>query len=1198
MITASNSLPGASGTSGDDLSIIQINLNHCRAANILLDDHITKNKIDIALVQDAYVVGGSRASGLYGFPSTWKIFSSKSQKAHIIISNTTLIYSYLFCTHEAIFINLTLKEGDLIIGSVYIPPSNDNFQEALEGWKHMQVPNKFFLCAGDFNANSPLWGCTREDERGRIMNEFLIVNQLTLTHINNEIPTFEKYNNNQTLLAKGFPDLTITNINTVNFIRNWLVLDNFNDSDHKYITYKVNFTPQKINRRRFYTTKGNFRKFQSLIKQKKQEITNRLNSINNTDQLNDFTEYFIKILYQASKSSFRLKQISKQRKYTFWNTSLKITRNKLTAMRRRLKNCNRDELLELRTKYNQYKAKYKKDILEAKDLAWKTFCNNQTNPFGIAQKFFSGKFFTPDEILLERPAEEASRRNSLESLTEELFGPSVHGADNSDITFDSADDLPFTQAEIHHALFSFNVKKAPGPDSIDFNILRLAYRIIPSIFLKWCNKCLNFNYFPLSLRRGEVVYFLKQGKQPSEPSSYRPICLLPTLGKLLEKLLVSRLNHYMEINKLFNEHQFGFREGKSCEKALAKLLSFCAHQQSIGNYTSLVSTDIKGAFDNVDWRDLILELVKIGCPKNIAATIASYLNKRSIILNWGGGTVLWNISKGCPQGSCLGPILWLLIANRILSSLILSGLFVLAFADDFSFIFFGRRRLDVETMAREGLDLFSQLLASLKLQLSPEKSKSLTFNKPKKLKGRPPTIRINNVSVHHVENLKLLGITLDKNLSWTPHVNYLKTKLLKYHHNAQALAPRTWGVKTFLLKHWYQTIIEKIITYGAGVWGGSLSKQTCDKLLSLQRMFLLLISRGYKTISTNALHIITGIVPIHLTLKYEYLRSGCLHHENINLINHYFPNTTIVSRSSSWLLHSAREVSHLVVNPERNSHRLLNSPSIYTDGSKTNEGVASSFCVVEGTNIIDEWSCRLGDTNSVFQAELYAIKQALIWLDKNYKNNITYIFTDSLSSLQAIFKIKSKNKMVHEIKLLLEPLYNRVRLSHVLAHKGTFGNEAADALAKEATNKPLIDHVLPTPHSHIKKELKKLTMQEWQTYWDYSDTGRHTFNLIQQVSLKTYDLIPAITAFLSGHGPFRVYLCRFRRATTTTCECGGNASPNHYYFRCPLTQSWHIKKPGTNIKPQKWLENILTRPLLRWKLQQIYNFLIDLSNRT
>lgn len=172
-------------------------------------------------------------------------------------------------------------------------------------------------------------------------------------------------------------------------------------------------------------------------------------------------------------------------------------------------------------------------------------------------------FFSPDEVPLDLSPGVASRQSSLEHLTRDIFGPSAYPKlTNNDFQFKAPSDNPFTTAGLNIGFNNFNVNKTPGSGSINFRILKFTFKIIPQIFIYWTNLCLIHQCFPLFLRQCEMVCFLKLWKLPSK-LSYRPICLSTTLVKLLEKLLVFRLNHFLKSNNLLHPRQFGFREGRS-----------------------------------------------------------------------------------------------------------------------------------------------------------------------------------------------------------------------------------------------------------------------------------------------------------------------------------------------------------------------------------------------------------------------------------------------------------------------------------------------------------------------------------------------------------------------------------------------------------------------------------------------------------
>lgn len=229
----------------------------------------------------------------------------------------------------------------------------------------------------------------------------------------------------------------------------------------------------------------------------------------------------------TAKASFRLGNTRRQSTFSFWISELRSKSNQLTALRRKLKNLrltddiNTQYYRGLSSKYRLLSAKFKRRVLDTRKTAWKNFFTNQSDPFGTAQKFFTRKFFTPDEVKLELPSSRSSRQENLEHLTKSLFGPSsLTSDDNSDIIFEAPPDKPFSKAKVATALRKLNDKKAPGPVCIDFRILKLTFKIIPKKFTCWANFCLSHHYFSLTLRQGEVVYFLKQGNDASEPTSY------------------------------------------------------------------------------------------------------------------------------------------------------------------------------------------------------------------------------------------------------------------------------------------------------------------------------------------------------------------------------------------------------------------------------------------------------------------------------------------------------------------------------------------------------------------------------------------------------------------------------------------------------------------------------------------------------
>lgn len=222
---------------------------------------------------------------------------------------------------------------------------------------------------------------------------------------------------------------------------------------------------------------------------------------------------------------------------------------------------------------------------------------------------------------------------------------------------------------------------------------------------------------------------MKPNKDPGHAKSYRPICLIPTLSKLLEKILVKRLTFFLEKNQLLSPEQHGFRENRSCETAISSLLNIIADNKTANLHTNVTSIDITGAFDSVNWRSVVEILVRSKCPSQLTNLIGTYLAGRNISINWGAESTTHTLPKGCPQGSCLGPTLWLLIAENLIKGFKNEDASILAFADDFLLITNGKHRREVQAKAQRALETFSSLLEANNLTASLPKSQHTTFER-------------------------------------------------------------------------------------------------------------------------------------------------------------------------------------------------------------------------------------------------------------------------------------------------------------------------------------------------------------------------------------------------------------------------------------------------------------------------------------
>lgn len=228
---------------------------------------------------------------------------------------------------------------------------------------------------------------------------------------------------------------------------------------------------------------------------------------------------------------------------------------------------------------------------------------------------------------------------------------------------DTDEDLPvpeFTTAELREASARLPPGKATGPDRIPNEVLAKVALLRPHTLLNVFNSCLVHSTFPSRWKESRLVLLHKgPGKPVSEPSIYRPLCMLDSTGKLLERLILTRLNDHLDSTGLRSPNQYGFRRGRSTEDAIKRLL-VTAHGAAQGTARNrdlcvAVSLDVRNAFNTAPWRRIDAALREKKVPSYLIRLIRSYLQDRSILV---GQTLLRRSTTcGVSHASVLGPAL-------------------------------------------------------------------------------------------------------------------------------------------------------------------------------------------------------------------------------------------------------------------------------------------------------------------------------------------------------------------------------------------------------------------------------------------------------------------------------------------------------------------------------------------------------------
>ncbi|GBO08685.1 hypothetical protein AVEN_125738-1 [Araneus ventricosus] len=342
--------------------------------------------------------------------------------------------------------------------------------------------------------------------------------------------------------------------------------------------------------------------------------------------------------------------------------------------------------------------------------------------------------------------------------------------------------------------------------------------------------------------------------------------------------------------------------------------------------------------------------------------------------------------------------------------------FLQAFADDLALVTAGSVRKELEINTNEALELIHLTLVELKLELSVGKCQGLAFRslvRHQKRKGqnifkRKPIFMINGQSIKTGESLKYLGVLLDSRLTWSSPILSLHAKVYNLTNTFSRKIKTDWNLDKELVKIGYLTVIEQALLYGAGVWGGSLTCEQIKRLHTIQRVFLIKLLRTYRTTTTQAVNVLSGIPPLHITIKMEYLRLKIwtCRSRRLDGVIHLFKLDKFEKLSEIPLNTRVLELRDKVQD---------SNFEVHTVGSKVDGGVRFSVCILHG-EIQHKIICKkLEPQNTVVQAELLALCEAVDWAIEN-KNKIN-IYTDSRSSIETLKSYGSRSKFVISIKI-------------------------------------------------------------------------------------------------------------------------------------------------------------------------------------
>jgi Reverse transcriptase (RNA-dependent DNA polymerase) len=450
---------------------------------------------------------------------------------------------------------------------------------------------------------------------------------------------------------------------------------------------------------------------------------------------------------------------------------------------------------------------------------------------------------------------------------------------NPDTPLFNITNNPITNFEILTTFTELNSKK-----SEDYNGLSMYFlKNITLHLLKPLNHVFNLSFIngivPNQLKIAKVVPIFKSG-DPLLVDNYRPISLLSNFSKVLEKIMCKRLTQFLEDNRLISKNQYGFRKNHSTIHPIIHLLNEVAEASNHKKYTLAIFCDLRKAFDTCDHTVLIKKLNKMGVRGIELQWFISYLDNRTqfVCIN-GENSDRMDIKNGVPQGSILGPLLFLIYINDLPEC---SLLITLLFADDTTLLASGDNLIDLIHFVNIEFQKVVSFFRSHKMALHPKKTKYIIFNASEQMLSNHDLsvfinsnnenedydelkVNIERISLNsEIPAIKFLGVFLDPKLNFKYHVSKLANKISR---SLYVIQMSKNVLTSRALKSLYYALIHSNLMYGLHIWS-SAPVGTISLLEKLQKKAIRIINLAPYNSHTEPLFKKSEILPLKNLIEY------------------------------------------------------------------------------------------------------------------------------------------------------------------------------------------------------------------------------------------------------------------------------------------------------------------------------------------
>ena len=1150
-----------SGLSVSDQPTFKCRYNNCQkkfSATALLAGSADP-ETDFILLTEPHM--GRRCNA--GFNSGWTVNHSGPRSRAVIAAKRDRATSLKqFSTPDAAFSHVTLQGDSFILGCAYF----ENGRIEADRWVQLlqdllKIDDNLILFA-DTNAHSSLWGYNTSDAKGKIIEE--VISEVGLTVITPDyISTFKNTRGHQSCI-----DIAIASPSMLYKLSNRKVDNRKSLSDH--LIWEIHLVKDYIT-----SSLGSF-KYKSADWEKIRRILeDRLAKMNidwdscGPKELDQYTDQLTSIIQEVIKKYIPRAKSSKQ---ALWWTP---------------------DLTKLWNDSHCDDAALEQAILLAKNNHWRQFieANSSLGDAHLRRKLVSLGPHRPalETILKEDDTYTTSSAETATVLLHRWFrfpaaDQTKHkflGYENqvmSNLESEPIENFEnFTIKEVLEVIQGLKTDVCPGYDEIPTIFIQQTADVLAPYLCDMFNISIGINHTSKIWKTGRVVLI------PKASGGFRPITLLPVMVKVLEKLILRRLQLLDLTGQWISPEQYAFRPGRSTNHALLNYTSVAADYIKNKTPNCVVHLDIKGAFDNV-WAPILLKrLSEVNCPVYLKRWIADYLANRRQFIRLEEGEVYVNVQKSTPQGGALSPFLWNLLIDPLITFLGPAVDMIQAYADDIVFGVTADTWGDIEDKANRVLQSIHLWISERRLEINPSKSNVIVYS----AKRRAPIVKLkyDNVELVQESKLRYLGVIFQRTLSWHHHIEYIAAKATKALNHLTAIVRRNWGLQATFVAALYKGAVEPIMTYGAIAWCNATTiKSRMKPLQRVQRLAARMAGCVGNQVCNEDLLNLVGFLPIDLRLQelaHVAWVKACNSEDNAcqttkerkNDSSSHFSSPQqlllwdkVLKLSSECIQTETCALKcrlkkntpeKLITIGDSTSCDLSVGINYFTDGSRSFDDTGAAYVKMVDGQEVESWTTSLHPSNTVHRAELCAIAAALMDIEQcSYDSS--KIFSDSQAALASLTK-PSNEKWIEEIRMRLIRLGRTkdIELHWIKGHAGVTGNETADGLAKLISTARPTTLLLPMSSTQVKALIKNHVNEIWQERWrgrqlSWAFNWMPTCNRRMVCPPMENRLTNVFNSFVCNTLPLRGKLHQWGIVTSPFCHYhpGFRETPRHVLFVC------------------------------------------------